>query len=334
MAKLKHLLSKYLIKIIPIEETYFIKTQIPDIKLNKDIVLLNYGSLSPFTNGDAVFYKDKKNLYMWFTKNKIDSKKIYIPEGFLVYKTHKKQNNSIIIKNIQKNNQGIVIIRDGVLIAQFCKRNLENEYIELLKKEYSLTNPEIIRADNSQEYEVNIDDILKFSHSLNINMQSIITKTYEELKVPAIILLLLVNIFNISIYEYTNSMVSKKKTELRTIEQLNEKIKKQFGTLEKKSGFFKEFMNSELKYPNLYIILSAITSSVLKNKGKITLYRQSGNLIDMWVVSNSPSSIVNSLMSTGYFSSVDVISIAQFLDDRTKEVGHLELRMKAINYDR
>lgn len=333
MAKLEYLLSKYLINTIPIEDTYFIKTKIPDIKLNKDLVFLNYSLLSPFKDGDVVFYKDKKNLYIWLTKNRLNSKKIHIPEGFLLYKTYKDKKDSIIIKKTQKDNWGIVVVKDGDISTQFFKKDLEETYIDLLKKEHSLSDPEIIKIDKNKEYKTNIDDIIKFAQSLNIDTKSILTGIYEELKVFAIIFLFLISIFDISIYEYTTSLINKKKTELKVLTKSNEKIKEQFGILEKNSDFFKKFTSSELKYPNLGTILSVITKNVLDNNGMIVLYSQSGSLIDMRAVSNASSSIVSSLMSTGYFSSVEIINVSRYYKDKTKEVGHFELRIKAVKHD-
>jgi len=335
VAKLNLKFVKSFVRIIPIEETYFIKKEIPNIKLNKEIIKLNYGSLSPFKDGDVVFYKDKHNLYVWFTKNKMDSKKIYIPEGFLLYKEYAQYSDSILIKEVDNNYFGVVVVKNKSVSAQFLKSDIGEGFIEMLKKEHSLVSPVVkTLGKDTVMNKIDVQDIQKFAGSLDINFKSVLLTVYEELKIPIIVFLLLLNVFDLLIYKYVSGAVNEKKAELNKIEQSNKAIKDKFIFLEESGKFFKGFAAKELKYPNIYVVLSTITKSVGKNGGAILTYRQAYNTVDLRVISNSTSSIVNSLISTGIFYNVQVISTSQSFNDKTKEIGNLELKVKAVKNDR
>ncbi len=330
MAKLSVEFFKRFIRIVPIEETYFIKKEIPDIKLNKEIIKLNYNALSPFKDGDVLYYKDKHNLYIWFLKNRIDSKKLYIPEGFLIYKEFAEE-NSILIKKVDDNTFGVVVVKNGFIATQFTKNSITDEFIEILKKEHSIQNAEIKHINEDVTInKTNIKDIFGFADSLDINFKSLALNIYEMLKVPTIVFLILLNVFDLAIYKYITNSVKDKKIELNKLEQSNKAIKDKFTLLEEREKFFKRFIDTELKYPNIYSVLSVITQSIAKNSGSITSYRQSYNIVDIQVTSNSTASLVNTLISTGYFDNVQVINISQSYKDKTKEIGKLELKIKAL----
>ncbi len=334
MARLNLGFLKRFVRIVPIEETYFIKREIPNIKLNKEIIKLNYGSLSPFKDGDAIFYKDKHSLYIWFTKNRMDSKKIYIPEGFLLYKEYAEEGDSILIKEISDNYFGVVVVKNKNMAAQFLKSGVDNGFIEMLKKEHSLISPKIkTLGKDTVVNRIDMQDIQKFANSLNLDLRSVLLTVYEELKIPVIVFLVLLNVFDLFIYKYVSGAINEKKAELNRIEQSNKAIKDKFIFLEESGKFFKGFVDNELKYPNIYVVLSTITKSVGKNGGAILAYRQAYNIVDFRVISNSTSSIVNSLISTGIFDNVQVINISQSFRDKTKEIGKLELKIKAAEND-
>ncbi len=336
MAKLKFKLFKKFIHIIPIEDTYFVKKDVPDVKLNKEIVQLNYGLISPFKNGDIIFYKDRKNLYIWFTKHKLKTKKLCIPEGFLAHKKYKEKKEAILIKDIKNGEYGIVIIKNGTIIAQFSKNGEpDNQFIEILNKEYSLQKPEIVSfGPNSTGIELNAKDISRFLNSFDINTKSVLMNLYEEIKIPVIVLLILLNTLDVFMYQYVSNTIKKKKTELNKLIKTNKTIKKQFTVLEKESNFVKHFINTELKYPNLLSVLSVITKSAAKSNAIIKTYRQSNNIINLWVISSSTSSFVNSLIATKYFYNVQVITISQYPKDTTKELGEISINIRAKRYVR
>ncbi len=336
MAKLNLKILKPFVQIIPEKQTYFTKKEIPDIQLNKETIRLNYNHLSPFKDGDIIFYKDKRSLYIWFTKNKIETRKICIPEGFLTYKEYSNQKDVIIIKKLKDNTAGITVIKNNVLTAQFFKNIITDDFIEILKKEYALKNPKIQKINGTEKSAIyiNIEDIIKFANSVNISLQSILINIYEQLKVPTIVFLAFLNIFDFLIYQHITGILKDKNIELSRLETSNRAIKEKFSFLEQESNFFKKFIESEFKYPDLYSILSVITNSMAQNNAIITIYRQSYNAVDLWLVSKSVSLVVNSLINTGYFNDIQVISVSQFYEDKTKEVGHLELKIKARVYDR
>jgi len=97
----------------------------------------------------------------------LETKKVNIPEGYFIYKQFKHQKNAIVI--VRKENYVIVsVLKDGELLSQFTlSSNLAvnlKDRIELLKKEYSLKNPEVIEIDEKQlKTRADLKDIFTFS---------------------------------------------------------------------------------------------------------------------------------------------------------------------------
>ncbi|HDL01417.1 MAG TPA: hypothetical protein ENH23_04210, partial [candidate division Zixibacteria bacterium] len=195
MAKLISGILGYFTEIIPSGETYFISRTVPDTKLTKEIVQLNYGSLSPYKNGDILFFKDEGKVYIWFTKNKLPAKKVSIPEGFLLFKAYDNKNEAIIILR-KADSYNIVVVRNKIFLTQVSKINAEpdTQFIEMLKKEYSLKNPEVVTIVNSDDlFKLSIKDVLLFFDSFNFNAKSFINLVYEQSKIPVIVLLILIS---------------------------------------------------------------------------------------------------------------------------------------------
>ncbi len=335
MAKLTNRWINRFVSILPFEETFFIKKEIPDIKLNKDIIKLNYGSNSPFSSGDILFYKNKRYLYIWFLKNKIKTRKIHIPEGFLMYIAYKKIFSNDGIAVAKKNDKYcVVVIKDKEMVAQILAKNIDEQFLNILKKEYSMDEVEIFNIDSINDFDIDIATLLKFFDSLDIDLSKALQDIYEQLKIPAIVLLVLINVLDFSMYKYVNTVVNNKKEELNRLKNKNKAIKQDFLVLENADKFWKNFANNELRYPNLYTILSTIAKTAIDGNGKINRLRWSGNLIDIWIVSPSISSIVDKLSETGYFQNIKILSTSQYYKDKTKEVGNIEMRVKRKIYVR
>jgi|GEM_PF-5379127 len=331
MAKLTTGILSYFVKIIPSEETYFVSKTVPDTKLTKEMVQLNYGSLSPYKNGDILFFKARNRIYIWFTKNKLPAKRISIPEGFLLFKAHYDKKAIVILKKAASYN--IVVIKNGVLLTQISKINAKGDthFIEMLKKEYSLKNPEVITLEeNNNLFKLNIKDLLMFFDSFNFNIKSFANLLYEQSKTPAIVLLILIGSLDLFTSAYLDRTLKNERIRLQNMKQSNLAIKKTYKTLKKQSQFWNGFIAEELRYPNLYRLLSAITLSILKNGSQINTIRQSSDSMEIWIASNSVTSLVDNLMATGYFDNIRVIRTFQSAN-KSKETVELELKLKKLN---
>lgn len=329
MEKLISKVLKYFTNIVPINETYFVSDTIPNIKLTKEMIKINYGMLSPYKNGDVIFFSDKKYVYIWFTRNKLTTKKISIAEGLILFNMFNTADEAIII--LEKGNScGIAVVKDKRLMTQIFKKEAQpnEKFIELLTKEYSLRNPKVITVKNSEAFRLNLKDILSSLNSFNFDMKTFINNIYEQAKMPIIILLIILNFGNFFTSVYLDRTLKAKQNTLEKIKESNKGIKKEFDLMDKENLFWNDFKTREFGYPNLHKLLSVITESIMKNNSQINIIRQSSDSINMWVVSDSIPLIVQNLVSTGYFKSISVIRISHDNNDKSKEVGDLQLRLK------
>ena len=321
-------------EIVPTEQTFFLCVDKPGIKnFNKKLIMLNYSLLSPFIKTDLMFYVDKKKLYIWFVKEKLSAGKIYIPEGFLLFKSFKNAQNVIVIKE-NNSNTTFIVIKNGMLAAQTIKNKEtdQDEFIELLKKEHSLKESETVRVESSKTLSININDSIKFLLSqLELDFSSIMQNVYEQSKLPVITLLVILNIADFSYYIYSNSLLNSRKKVFVTLEQKNNLIKTEFEKLEFQKKFWSNFRANELKYPNVYTTLNIISKIIAGHNGYIKTISRKGNIVDMWVVSDSSSNLVNDLTKSGYFTNIQILSINQIsrINQRNnEEVAHIEAKIK------
>jgi len=323
-----------LINLIPAEDTFFKSVEIPkNVKLTPELVKINYQHLSPFPSGDIIFYKTKKFLYLWFVKYPLlETKKINIPEGYFIYKQFKHQKNAIVM--VRKENSVIVsVIKDGELLSQFTLSsslavNLKDR-IELLKKEYSLKNPEVIEIERKQlKIRADLKDIFAFS-KFEINKESLKSFFIENIKVPLIIILLIVSIYDIFLLNYLQKEKEKRQVILYQLKKENAEIKNSLYKLEDESKFWNEFQKKEMKFENIYNVLTAIGKILKEKNGKFESLNFSGNLIDLWIKTKSKSTtLIDKLVKTGYFEEVKIISSAKDIYEPEYEVTNLQLILK------
>ena len=332
MGKLRQLSSKFF-EVLPLEDTQLVIVDVAEnVKPTKELIKLNYTQLSIFKNGDFVFYKSKSKLYIWFTPRKLE-KKLYIPETFLIYDAFKDRQDALILKKA-KDKTCFLIVKSGTLKAQFCKSGeIRSEYFELIKKKYTLDEAEVIELDTGVNIKIKPYHIQKFLNSLNFSSKDFIAKLYDVIKVPTIVALFFVNLYGLSLYFYVNSQIKKSKSELLLLKKENKKIKEKFELLKKEGQFFKEFSNSEFKYPSFPKTVNLIAGVVLKNKGKIRMYNQYQGEVELEVISPSTSLIAKKLLSTKFFKDVQVLSASQYFKDKTKEIGRLRLLLKEKRHD-
>ncbi len=323
-----------LVNIIPTEDTFFKNVEIPkNVKLTPELVKINYQHLSPFPSGDIVFYKTKKSLYLWFVRYPLpENKKVNIPEGYFIYKQFKNKKNAVII--VKKESSVIVsVIKDGEMLSQFSlSSNLAvnlKDRIELLKKEYSLKNPEIIEINQNQlKTRADLKDILAFSR-IEINKESLKVAVFEAVKVPLIIILLIVSVYDIFLLNYLQKEKERKRQILQQLKRENAEIKQIMFKLEDESRFWNSFLKEELKFENIYNVLSAIAKILKEKNGKFESLTYSENFIDLWIKTKSKSTtLIDKLVKTGYFEEVKIISSAKDIKEPEYEVTNLQLILK------
>lgn len=318
------ILAKY-IEVLPIEQTYFLSVDKPAIKkLTKELVLYNYKDLSPFSGGDVVFCVDRKKLYLWFTKEKLSLKKVFIPESYLIFKKYGNYSNAFIIVD-KKDKRAVLVIKEGYLKSQIVANSID---VEILKKEYSIEKAKTVKADG--RVDINIKFLPAFIPSfVNIDVQSLFTTLLEAFKLPLIVFFLYLNIATPLFYLYANHILKNKKTEYLKIKNKNLKIKSEFEFLERQKQLWDNFERDVLSYPPVYVVLNAISKVVLKHNGSISFLAFKGDIVDFWVESDSSSALVNDFSKIGYFKNIQILNT--LTTKSNKERAHINLRLKRMS---
>lgn len=312
MGKLDVGILKRFVDVLPLDETYFVVVDVPEnLRPNRELIKLNYSNLSIFENGDFIFLKEKKRLLIWFTDTLLN-KKVAIPEAYLIYEAFKDRGEAVIIRKVG-DRECILVIKDKTLKAQFCRKGeLKDKYLEVVRREFSLKNPQLIKLDSNFKVEVSFLTISKFFKSSGFSIKSVLLGLAEDLKIPAIIILIIVNILDISIYEYVNFNIKKDNQRLMELKIRNKDIMEKFGFLKSKSQFFGEFISKNLTYPTVYETLAFISDISYKDKTKLHMYSQYERDIRLDMLTKSTSKVVKDLLSSNLFKNVEILSTSQY----------------------
>ncbi len=326
MGKLNGLLNRF-VEVLPIEKTYLIIVDAPkDIKITKNLVRLNYSHLSPMKDADFVFLKRINKLFIWFTNDKL-AKKIYIPEAFLLLQRFKSKKEAVVLKNTE-GKSCVLVIKNGKILSQFCTKDISTLHLDLIKRKFNLSNPEIINLNGNLQEKIGFRSVLKFLPNLNVNSKDVARNLYECIKVPIIVVLVLFDVFGLLTYNYLNYQIKRSKAELSSLKLESKDAKHKFEKLQSYGDFFRSFEDEELAYPSFYEALSKVLSVLKKNGAKLVSYNQYQGSIALHIISPSISSVVNDLLSYKSFKDVQVLNTSQYYYDKSKEQGNLKILLK------
>jgi len=318
-----------LIEIIPVEDTFFVVAEKPpDVWLSKEAIELNYKHLSPFKEGDMISYQTKEKVFIWFVRYPLVSeKKLFIPEGYLIFKRLKDYREAIGVYR-KDELTAVSVVKDGSLLSQMVFRHeYLHEKMELLEKEYSLISPEIIEIAPSM-LKISLKDILNFAN-FSFEKEKILESFIEYLTVPLVFTFFFVTAFNVGLKKYLENLKVEKQMELQNLKKKNKDVRELVYELQEKSSFWKKFLKNEIKYPDFHFILGGFLKAVKKNKGYVNYFEMNGNQISAWIgVRTGDTTVVNDLLQTGIFKSVKIVSSVK---DRKKEgydILNLEILVK------
>jgi len=125
------LIKKYIITLVPIEETFF---QIIEFSSEKNLsyqsILFNYQNLSPFVDSDVSYIQKDDKLLLWFYDKKYKSM-FTVPEGYLYSRYFSKGYKDILV-TIQ--GKAIFVIQNHTLLYQ----STIVEEVDILSKKYNI----------------------------------------------------------------------------------------------------------------------------------------------------------------------------------------------------
>ncbi|HIE58636.1 MAG TPA: hypothetical protein EYH43_06625 [Persephonella sp.] len=323
-------LLRKLINIITVEDTYFVFVQKPqNVKLSKEAIFLNYKHLSPFKNGDLIYLQTKNSIFIWFTKNKLSNKnKVYIPEGYLIYKSLKTKKEAIGITEKTKDTYILSVIKNNLLLSQIIVKNSNlNQKILFLTKEYSLKNPEKIDIPISK-LNLSFTDILLFSN-FSFKKEELYKSTLKTISLPISIFVILQTIFFFLMSQHLEEKIKEKTDYLNKLKEQTKDTKKLLYLLEEKKQFWETFLKTEKKYPSIYYVLNEIAKVISSKNGYINSLEFNENVITLWAgLKAGDTSLVNDLLKTGVFKEVKIISSVKDRHKDNYEIINMEIYLK------
>jgi len=149
---IKRLLEKKIVHLSSIENSFFIhKVLDRDVRINKNIINLNYGSESPYLEKKTVITSilDDSKLYLWFING--DTPHRFLPEAYILFRRLLKSYNDIIFI-IQGESDKVILIKDNTLISSFSKLNIRESDIQLMKEEYRIDKVTFLKEEEYLAY--------------------------------------------------------------------------------------------------------------------------------------------------------------------------------------
>ena len=301
------LLKKGRIAILPIETSFYKSLFFEQpVKMDKEAVLLNYSEGSPFADPNVVYKMEDKNLYIWFYKESVETTAL-IPESYLVFDYFKNEDAIIMIEG---NPKKIVIVKGGKLLSQSVKRDIDERYLTLLKKEYGVSKEIIIKEDEYERvlqealYELSLNDFAKFA-DLKID-KDFYAGILERVALPSLVLVFALIAFEYGEYFYIKANINSKTKEYREIKRKNDQIRSEINDLENEAQKFIRFAknNSDGFYKTK---LLSFAMDVTKENNSTMIYSQfAGEKVIIVVKTPNPNRILNDLLKSNYFKELRI----------------------------
>lgn len=312
-----------LIQIIPIEETYLrVFEKPPKVRLTRQIITFNYGDLSPYPEGGHLSAQTDASIFVWYLKQPLSSgMTIRIPEGYLAWRFFKDRTNALVL--IPRQGQlSVLVIQNGELRAQLTRAAGEGEAeaLDLLKREYSLQNVEIIRLAPTVKFNVKPRDMITFA-DFDFKPANLLEQCVALVKVPLIAVLLITSGFYIYQETCLESLYAEKTGYLASLKRENGALQSSLEEVRDKTSYWRVFIAKERAYPNYYQVLSSLTYVVQRHGGYLNMVEYSDNRLTVGTsVKTSEAAIIKDLLATGVFQEVKLLSS---IKDSSKPDFHL-----------
>lgn len=300
-----------LIKILPIEETYLrVFEKPPKVRLTRQIISFNYGNLSPYQDGGHLSCQTAVGIFVWYLKQPLAAgMTIYIPEAYLVWRFFKERLNALILLPRQ-GLLSVLVIQNGVLRAQMTRAAGEGEAeaLDLLKREYSLQDVEVIRLEPTASFRVSLPDIVAFA-DIVFKPANLFEQAVALVKAPLIAMLLITSGFYLYQEQRLESHYAAKVKYLATLKRENGDLQSSLGEVRKQATYWRDFIAKEQAYSDYYQVLSALTAVIKRHGGFLNTIEYSDNRLTVWLgIKSSEAAIIKELLATGIFQEVKLLS--------------------------
>lgn len=300
-----------LIKIIPIEETYLrVFEKPPKVRLTRQIISFNYANLSPYPDGGHLSAQTAESIFVWYLKQPILSgMTVHIPEGYLVWRFFKDRINALVLIP-RKGLLSILVIQSGVLRAQVTRAAGagEEQALDLLKREYSLLDVEVIRLSQTVSFKVKPHDIITFA-DIQLKPADLLEQFVSLVKVPLIAMLLITSGFYIYQEKRLESRYEEQTQYLARLKRENGDLQSSLEEVRDKTAYWSSFIAKEKAYPDYYQALSSLTDVVQRHGGYLSMVEFADNRLTGWAgIKSSEAAIIKDILATGVFQEVKLLS--------------------------
>ena len=267
------LLEKQILKLSSIEDSFFLYKKLDKrLKLNQNIIRLNYSSESPYPANRSVITSimNENNLYLWFIKR--DTHR-YIPEAYVVFRRLLLEYQNVVFIVRGKINK-VVLLKNGILVSSFSKSNISKTDIVLIKEEYGIDEVVILKEEEYKKYLDESFNFLKINDLLDIlnikiDFKEIFFKSIHYLALPLLISSIIITLTVAGYSFYLNTEKEKLYQIYKKNQTLNREIKNSIDKNEKENMIYMNLIN-EFKYVDKSIALSKIIQ--VTEEMKMTMY--------------------------------------------------------------
>ncbi len=301
-------------EIVPIQGTYFWKTELPDkVTLSPEMVRANYQRRSPFGTGVLLSVQVKNRLSIWFVREPLaEERRIYIPEGYLVFQAHRTGGSAIMVYSVGTA-KVYLVEKAGELVAQVSfpgplDAGTEEQTLQLLAREHSLSEPQICRIERDFTPGVGLSDLRAFWR-FDYSAEKALLWLLQASKLPLILFLLTLSAYQLSNVNYLEGLIETRGQELLALKQQNSDVKGKIQAVETEVDFWRRFELEVSRRPDFRRLLEAVSSQVAADKGYLTNLIFSGDELKLWIGLTTPAAdLVERFVQTGLFAEVKVIS--------------------------
>jgi hypothetical protein len=300
-----------LVQIIPVEETYLrVFEKPPKVRLTRQIISFNYGNLSPYPGGGHLSCQTDASIFVWYLKQPLSSgMTIRIPEGYLVGRFFKDRTNALVLIPRQ-GLLSVLVIQNGVLCAQLTRAAGEGETqtLDLLKREYSLQNVEVIRLTTTVSFNVKLHDLVTFA-DIDFKPSKLLEECVALVKAPLIAMLLITSGFYLYQSSRLESYYAEQSGYLSRLKRENGDLQSSLEEVRDNTAYWRDFIAKEQTYPDYYQVLSGLTDVVKRHGGFLNTVEFSDNRLTVWTgIKSSEAAIIKDLLATGVFQEVKLLS--------------------------
>jgi hypothetical protein len=297
------------ITIVPVEQTFLRVFDKPKkVRLNPQVIEVNYGHLSPFRNGGHLFFQTQESIYVWYLPHPVSKNSIHIPEGYLLYRFFRDRRDAVVL--LPRNGAvNAMAISQGELRAQVTfSEGEQKRQLDLFRREYAMADPEVVRLEANARFSAKPGDIMAFAH-FDLRPSELLEQGMALAKAPAMAMLLIIAGFTLYQESRLQALVAERKVTLQRLKRENGPMQDALEQVRDQGTFWRDFIAREQGYPDLYRILAQVTGVIERHGGYLNTVEYADNRLTVWTgLKSSEAAIIRDLLATGLFQEVKLLS--------------------------